>query len=278
MLNTITKFAMAAVLAGAFTAPSYAQEGNLKVDSDHSDASFSIDGAMNKTNQTIHLGAARVSGTVNLDRNDLTKSTFAFTLYPAGSPAIDPDLGNDTLISFQSERVSLIGEGKLLVTGNLSLTRVDRNADVTANEAYAGPVYGPPIVHRVTREASFVIAVPDPSSAEGQGSREIEASATAAMDREDFPQLLEAVLGTNWPPVVQDEECQMPASIGEDYAGAKCVGNMVQVPSLPVAYIRNGEDYSGPDVASAQLGNNLAISVHMQLSGEQGQLSAKAGK
>ena len=62
MKNTITKFAMAAVLAGAFTAPSYAQA--LNVDSDHSDASFSIDGTMNKENQTIHLGPESVERSI----------------------------------------------------------------------------------------------------------------------------------------------------------------------------------------------------------------------
>jgi hypothetical protein len=87
------------------------------------------------------------------------------------------------------------------VTGNLVLTRVDRIADYAPTEAYAGPVYsGPAIIHRVVREASFLVALSYPRSAENERSREIEASATGAIVREDFPELLEAVLDMNWPP------------------------------------------------------------------------------
>jgi hypothetical protein len=32
------------------------------------------------------------------------------------------------------------------------------------------------------------------------------------MFREDFPQLLRAVVGTYWPPLVQDKNCESPAS------------------------------------------------------------------
>jgi hypothetical protein len=38
--------------------------------------------------------------------------------------------------------------------------------------------------------------------------------------REDFPQLLKAVIATYWPPVVQDKNCEMPVSVGEGYSGS----------------------------------------------------------
>ena len=97
------------------------------------------------------------------------------------------------------------------------------------------------------------------------------------LNREDFPTLLAAVLDRNWPPLVQDERCRMSASIGEDYAGASCTGNLVQAPSLPVTYTGTGDDYPGP-FASTQLGNKLTIFVHLQLTGEEHQLSAKANQ
>jgi polyisoprenoid-binding protein YceI len=67
------------------TAPLYAQTGSWSVDSNHSDAQLSINAAINKTNQTIVLGSARVSGTLNLDKSDPTQSSFAFAIYPASS-------------------------------------------------------------------------------------------------------------------------------------------------------------------------------------------------
>ena len=291
MSNMISRLLVASVLAGAFTAPSHAQTASYKVDSDHSDARLSIDGTVNNTNQTITLGAARVAGTVNLDKNDLADSTFAFNLYPATSlsQAIDQegkplkgtgsDLANYTLVSFQSERVSSTSDGSFRVTGNLVLTRVDHNADSAPSEAYAGQVYsGPAIIHSVVREASFLVTFSDPPSAQSERNRAIDASATGTIIREDLPELLEAMMDSNWPPVVQEEKCAMPTTTSEDYAGASCTGNVVQLPSLPVTYTGTGEDYSGPRAASVQLGNHLTILLHMQLTSDQPQLSAKAGR
>jgi len=289
MSNKISQFAIATILVGVSTAPSYAQTTNLSIDSDHSDARFSIGGTMSKTGQTITLGTARVRGTLNLDKNDLTKSSFAFDLYPAVSvsPAIDqfgkPASGNSsnladyTVVSFQSERVSLLGDGKLQVTGNLLVTRVTRTADYTANEAYAGPVYAPPMAHRTARQVSFVIAVPDSASIHDETSAKIEASATSLINQEDFPQLVEAIVDGDWPPMVPEQKCTLPASIGEDYSGASCITKVTQ-PSFPVNYIGSGEDYSGAHTAPVQLGNNLTILVHMQLTGQNGQLSASASR
>jgi polyisoprenoid-binding protein YceI len=290
MSNRLSKFAMAAILAGGITVPSYAQAESRKVDSDHSDARFSIDGTIGSTNQTITLGAARVSGTINLDKDNLTESTFAFSIYPAGSrsPAIDSngrptsgdgsDIANYTLVSFQSERVSMTSDGNLKVTGKLTITCVEHNADLTWSEAYAGPVYGTRLVRKSTSEETFVFAVPASAVADLQLNAKGQVWASAKVNREDFPQLVNAVLATNWPTVVQDEQCEMPATISEDYAGASCTGNVLQGPSLPVTYTAAGEDYPGPDVASAQLGNNLTTLVHIQLTEEQPQLSTKAGE
>jgi hypothetical protein len=289
MLNKISQFAMAAILVGTFATLSQAQAQtrNLEVDSDHSDARFSVDGTMNGTNQTIVLAAAGVAGTVNLNKDDLTRSTFAFRLYPATSPspAIDEfgkptgnssELADYTLVSFESKRVTWMSDGKLKVSGTLLVTRAERDPEYTLNEAYSGPVYGPPIVHRSARPASFIIAVPDPTIAHSEKSTEMEAS--TVINQEDFPQLMEAVLDTNWPPVIQDEKCSTPVTVGEDYAGASCTGKLVQASSFPVIYTAVGEDYSGAHTATVQLGNNLTILVHMQLPREDFQVSAKASK
>src|SRR5260370_2457082 len=85
-----SRFATSVIFLGMLTAPLNAQTVSWSVDSNHSDAQLSIDAAINKTNQTIVLASARVSGTLNLDKSDPTKSAFAFAIYPASSslPAI----------------------------------------------------------------------------------------------------------------------------------------------------------------------------------------------
>jgi polyisoprenoid-binding protein YceI len=290
MSNRISTFVTMVILAAGITIPSYAQTKSWQVDSNHSDARLSIDRTVNSVQQTITLGATRVSGTINLDKDNLAECTFAFSIYPAGSrsPAIDPngkpmsgdglDIANYTLVSFQSEHVSTTSDGNLKVTGKLTTTYVGRYAELTPNEAYAGPVYGARFVQTSTREETFVFVLPAAAVSDHQSHAKVEISASANVNREGFPQLANAVLASNWPSVVQDEQCDMPTAIGEDYAGARCTGYLVQVPPLPVTYTGTGDDYPGPDAVSAQLGNNLEIFVHMQLTEEQLRLSAKASE
>jgi hypothetical protein len=62
------------------------------------------------------------------------------------------------------------------------------------------------------------------------------------------------------------------------FRGGSCTGNVVQLPYFPMIYTGFGEDYSGPRAASVQLGNHLSILLHMRLTGEQPQLSARAAQ
>jgi hypothetical protein len=70
-----------------------------------------------------------------------------------------------------------------------------------------------------------------PKESLAQPNAKGEISATALIGRESFPELLPAIYAAyavNWPPVIQDEHCQMPTSIGEDYAGPSCTGTVVE--------------------------------------------------
>ena len=52
--------------------------------------------------------------------------------------------------------------------------------------------------------------------------------ATTNISRERFPQLLAALAPGNWPSmVVEDENCTMPSTVGEDYSSATCTGTLV---------------------------------------------------
>lgn len=170
---------------------------------------------------------------------------------------------NHTLVCFHSKGVQQTADGRLRTTGNLVLTRVDRNVELTPNEAYAGPVYGPPIIHRVIRQATFVFDLPAARGGGPNGGGS-QTSGSTNVIREDFPQLLKAVIGTYWPPVVQDESCQVPPA-NEAYSGAKCTGTFLETPALPEAPHAAGEDYPGPANFNAVVGERLTILVHMRL-------------
>src|SRR5208283_1384023 len=134
-----------------------ATTGSWQVDERHSSAQLSADGTTNfgKSPITMTIGLARVEGTVKLDGTNPANSAFDLHLYPASSmtPPIGEDgriknewiasQANTTLVCFHSKGTQQTADGRLQTTGQLSVTRVDRNVEVVANEGYAGPVYGP---------------------------------------------------------------------------------------------------------------------------------------
>jgi hypothetical protein len=206
---------------------------------------------------------------------DGDNSKFDFRLYPASSmdPPIDEDgraklewfsnYANNTLVCFHSKGAQATTDGHYKTTGTLVLTRVDRNTELTPSEAYAGPVYGAPMIHRLSHEATFVFEFPGANG--GQGG-EILALGETKIVKEDFPQLVKTAIATNWPPVIQDKNCDIPTAVGEDYAGSMCTGMFLMTPPLPSAPTSAGaEDYPAPGGYNTIVGEGLAIAVHMRL-------------
>jgi len=213
--------------------------GSWQADTHHSDAKLITDATTDygKTKINITLGFARLHGTVKIDDANPAESSVEFRFYPAMSmtPSINEDgkfltqwlqdPANQTLVSFHSKRVVRTPDGRLQATGELAVTRVDRNVEATPSEAYAGPVYGPPMVHHVSRQETFVFDLRD-SNGNGQKDGGIQASGSTKMAREDFPQLAKTVINTYWPPLVQDENCQVPDA-NEAYSGSRCTGTYI---------------------------------------------------
>jgi len=295
MLKYTALFALAGIVVLGVPSKPTSTSGSWRVDARHSDAQLITDGTTDygKTKIDVVAGIARVHGKMTLDDGDPTKSNVDFSIYPATamSPVIDEDgkfltnwlanMANHTLVCFHSKAITRLPDGRLQAKGNLVLTRVDRNVELTPNEAYAGPVYGPPVTHRVSREATFVF---DFSSTGGNGQNdssgdaEITVSGKTSMFREDFPQLTRAVISTYWPPVVQDEKCQTLASAGEDYAGSKCTGTLLNTPALPEApHAINNEDNPGSSDFNSLVGNHLTILVHLRLARQGSGERASAG-
>jgi polyisoprenoid-binding protein YceI len=268
-----------------------ARFGSWQVDARHSAAQLSTDGTtgFGKTKMTFTIGFGRVNGTVHLDSDDPSKSAFDFRFYPATS--VDPPIdeqgkvklewfahhANNTLVCFHSKGTQETADGRLKTTGTLTLTRVDRNVELTPNEAYAGPVYGPPILHRVSRQITFVFDAPSAATCDGQVKDALQSSGTTNVVREDFPQLLKAVIATHWPPVVREKNCQVVGA-GEAYAGSLCTGTFVDAPALPLGPSANGtEDYPGPQNFNAVTGNQLSILVRLRLTPQSSGAQAGAG-
>ena len=296
MSKLATLFAIATVLvlfvvtAGVSTAPP-SLSGAWQIDTRHSDAQLITDATTDygKTKMDITLGFGRLRGAVILDDSDPAKSSVDLSLYPATAmlPPITEDgkfkmlwlanVANHTLVCFHSKGVTRTTDGKLQTTGTLVLTRVDRSVEADPSEGYAGPVYGPPVIHRVTHEVTLVFDLPA-ADAKGQDGS-LRESASTKVFREDFPQLLKAVTATYWPPVVQDVSCQ-PANPGEDYHGIPCTGTMLQAPSLPQPPLAgNAEDIGAAQASdfNAIVGERVNILLHMRLTPRAAEASTATG-
>jgi polyisoprenoid-binding protein YceI len=284
MVKPTVLFAIAAIVALGVLALGAKQPASLSgfwlVDTRHSDAQLITDGTRDygKTKIDITLGFARVEGAIRFDDGDPANSKVDLHIYPATSMA--PPLGeegdfksrwlanraNNTLLCFHSKSVTRRSDGRLQTQGDLTLVRVDRNVQIpAASEAYYGPVYGPPIINRVSREATLIFDAAVDGTAQKAGG--IGVSASTKVFREDFPQIVKAALNTYWPPLVQDENCSLPSGLpSEAYSGARCTGTFMQGPSLPEdPGTRIGEDYPGSQNSNTQVGQRLNILVHLRL-------------
>jgi polyisoprenoid-binding protein YceI len=217
---------------------------------------------------SVNSGVARVTGKIVLNTDDLDNSVFDFSFYPADenwgnalSPegslpsGYVPDASDHTLMTFKSERIVTAGNDKFEVIGQLTLTRVERSVTMDASEAYAGPVYGDPVVRTETHEVTFLL------KKEG-----LNLLGSAHVNHEEFPELLSAIQDTNWPTVVKSEHCQMPSTIGEDYHGAACTGTVIAATyddncQNPVSV--GGEDYTGP-MCTPPAGSQTTIALDLK--------------
>jgi len=276
MTNRISQFALAALLAAGFAAPALAQNTSWKLNSDHSSGRLTVSSTADP-NATFDAGIARVEGSASLNANSLANSSFDFIIFPADQDpsSINKDGGlnaaefsnvpRSTVITFRSKEVKLTGDGDLAVIGNLTLTHLERSALITYDEAYAGPVYGNPEVRSATREVTFVFGRAGAATAKAGSSEKLKLAASAGIKTEDFPGLFEAVTDLNWPVVVEDKDCQEPATIGEEYHGTSCTGRPVVISSRPSAWQTVGEDYPAPDIATPHVRDTVTIALNLEL-------------
>ena len=234
---------------------------------------------------SVNTGVARVTGKVKLDTNVPGNSIFDLSIYPADedwghalSPESAlpsghvPDATDQTLLTFKSTRSLRTENGKFEVIGGLTLTRVERTVTAAPTEAYAGAVYGDPVIHNETHEITFLfpslsaVLLPGPvTPAALQNIASQEIVGAARVTDEGFPELLGAIKETNWPPVLLNKDCHTPSTVGEDYSGAQCTGTLIAATSddnchIPVSV---GEDYSGI-LCTPATGNQTTIVLDLK--------------
>jgi hypothetical protein len=277
----MAKISFMSMLACLFvTVTVWAQNWELRIDHDSSTASLSL--ASSSTGISWNIGIAKVSGTVTLN-DDPAKDVFNLDIYPSreGSRLLKQgggfrdnsfaDLTRYAVMSFRSSSVTPNREGKLAVTGKLSVTQVWREAYVPEwNTAYSGAHYGEPVSETTTRQVTFVFeGEQTTATVHNQGPEEMLALAT--IDLRNFPALRSAWLDSVWPVVVENEHCEMPTVRGSssmrDYTGAICTGTPIEVTPLSTPPQRIGTDYPQPNEATAPASDGATILVHLRLEG-----------
>lgn len=277
MTKILTSVLGGLIFAAATAAPSFAQENSFRLNSDRSVAAVSVSNSADK-NSSFQMGIARVTGNAILDAKNPQNSSFNFTVFPSagGSTPVNadgtwakgqfPNVAAYTILTFKSKRAQLIEGGRLQLTGDLTVTHLERPITLTYSEDYDGPKYGTPGVRSTTREATFVFDLSDPASADAQASKATVVTATPILGGEDFPGLLNAVLNTNWPVAVANENSESVATVGEDYSGASVSGNYVAKQTRPSGSQSTiGEDYPGPDLFIGPAPNQVIIQARLVL-------------
>src|ERR1700730_4501629 len=163
------------IAIGAFLASAtLPQSERTRIDPYHSTASIILQGKHGGP-QPLNVGIALVSGTANWDHRSIAKSDFRLYVFPAGqdSPLLNSDgslrkdgvakLARYTLMTFQSKSAELDPNGRLVVIGILTVTHVEREANMQWSIAYSGAELGDPVVQSLTHEVRLMVT--DGSSA-----------------------------------------------------------------------------------------------------------------
>jgi hypothetical protein len=191
-------------------------QNNWLIDPNDSIATLSLGSEVN----ALQIGVARVSGQVVFEASDPSDPTVSLKINSGNEAEAEY-----ATMSFVSHRCARRSDRKLVIDGDLSVTRVERSVTSDANEAYAGPQYGEPVAYTDTRPITLVFS--DPRGIAPQGSM-MQLSGTSTVVREDFPQALDAIALDDWPSqLINGEKCVNPSTIGEDYHGAECTGTVV---------------------------------------------------
>jgi len=170
MGHSFSKIALGAILATAMTLPASAATTAWQIDPAHTAAGFAVKHLMISTVRGQFKG---VTGTINWDDQDVTRSTVDVTIdantVDTSEPQRDADLKSDKFfdvakypkITFKSKKVLQVSTGKLRVTGDLT-------------------------IHGVTKEVVLDVDGPTAPVKDPWGNTRVALNATTKVNRQDF--------------------------------------------------------------------------------------------
>jgi polyisoprenoid-binding protein YceI len=170
MGTLISKIVVTAGLAAALSLPAAAATSTWNIDPAHSSAQFSV---RHLAISTVRGTFSKISGTVQLDESDITKSTVNVSIDVATvdthEPDRDADLRTDKFfdvakyptMTFKSKKVEQVAPGKLKVTGDFTL-------------------------HGVTKEVVLDVEGPTPPVKDPWGNQRAAVSASTKINRQAY--------------------------------------------------------------------------------------------
>ncbi len=166
----MSRFALVVLTALGMVAAASAQSGTWQIDPNHSSAQFSV---RHLGVSTVRGAFTKVSGSAQYDPSDPSKDSLSATIQAASVDTRvemrDNDLRSPNFldvqkyptITFQSKQVKPAGEGKLQITGDLT-------------------------IHGATKEVVLDVEGPSAAIKDPWGNQRIGASASTKINRKDF--------------------------------------------------------------------------------------------
>lgn len=170
MSQKFLRIAILLATTAVISLPAVAATSEWKIDPAHSSAQFAV---RHLTISTVRGAFTKVSGTVQLDDQDVTKSSVEVTIdadsVDTRVPDRDKDLRSERFfdvakyptITFKSKKVEQAGPGKLKVTGDLT-------------------------IHGTTKEVVLDVDGLTPAIKDPWGNQRVAASATTKINRQEF--------------------------------------------------------------------------------------------
>ena len=170
MGHFLTRAISATALAAALALPAVAAKTTWQIDPNHSAAQFAV---RHLTISTVRGAFTKVSGTVQFDDGDISKSSVEVTIDAASVdtrvPDRDKDLRSDHFfdvekyptLTFRSTKVEQVEAGRLKVTGDLT-------------------------IHGVTKPVVLDVEGPTAPVKDPWGNQRAAVNATTKINRQDF--------------------------------------------------------------------------------------------
>ena len=257
-----------------------AQSAKWQIDAGHSTASIFL-AQSGVTDPGLNIAVAIAAGTMELDAPDPSKLSLQLNIIPAdqGDALLDTRgmlrtgafaaLSRYTIMSFQSKSAVRDQSGELQLTGDVTITYVERESPSDWNIAYSGPTVITPVSKSATRTVTFTLEKSASEIVYGQRVGWMEITGRGKIPLEDLAAMRFWLSNSVWPRLVEDRNCYTPNySVSmRDYRGTVCTGNVIETePRKRVADgSASGLDYSGPRFETPQKINEVRLVLDLKI-------------